>query len=180
MGNVGVQKGYGIMVTTVVCTTPPHPTPHCWPQTGAHTANTGLLVRAVSRDWWKQYWSITFYYPIHPGRSLEAAQRQLKGTQVTIQTSNTSYPTCKEDYILQEWKTTSYTDGRPRPTWMEDHVLHRWRTATEKLILLKLITLNGSCVVFSLYGCSVQGLGHTNASVYAGVCSLLQLWRFIL
>lgn len=24
MGNVGVQKGYGIMVTTVVCTTPPH------------------------------------------------------------------------------------------------------------------------------------------------------------
>lgn len=107
-----------------------HPTPHCWPQTGAHTANTGLLMEAV-----------LVYYLLLPSSSWQvprgcpqAAQRNTD----TIQTSNGSHPTWREDYILQEWKTTSYTEGGPRSTRREDHILHRQRTATEKRILLKL------------------------------------------
>lgn len=67
----------------------------------------------------------------------------------------------------QQW-LTSYTEGGPCSTQREDHILHRWRTATEKRILLKL------CCFLTLW-MQCAGLGHINASMYGGVCSLLPL-----
>lgn len=156
------------MVTTVVCTTPPHTAD---PKPG-HTRQIQdyLSERSAQTDG-----SNTGLLPSTTQFPLAGPQRLPTGSSKEHKTpSRPATP-----HILHAKRTTSYRNGRPRPTRMEDHILHRWRTATEKLILLKLITLNESCVVFSLYRCSVQGLEHTNASVYGGVCSLLPLHRFM-
>lgn len=142
------------MVTTVVCITPPHT---AGPKLG-HT-------QQIQDYWWKQYWSITFYYPVHLGRSPEAAHRQLKGTQTP------SRPAMA--HILHGGRTTSYRNGRLHPTRREDHVLHGGKTTsyTDR----GQIQRSGffwSCVVFSLYGYSVQGAGsHKCLNVWRSVFS---------
>lgn len=126
MGNVGVQKGYGIMVTTVVCTTPPHPTLLA-PNWGTH----GKYRTTGQSGQQRVMEAVLVYYLLLPNSSWqvpsgcpETAQRNTSHhpdqQHLISYMQRGLYPTGMEDHVLHGWTTTSYTDGRPRPTQMED------------------------------------------------------------